>query len=159
MDLTVIYYHVTYPFQSEFTLFIFLNVKEVLARSRDEFSGVTDCSWTINHKHLLRKWIFWRNLPNDWAELWVLNSTVHLTVCYCHVTYAFQSEFTLFIYLNVNELLGRNRRNIRRLSDCNTTRTHNHLARKRKLNHSAKLMKWLSRVMSTYLSGAFHGML
>ena len=29
-------------------------------------------------------------------------------------------------------------------SDCNWTRTHNHLARKRTLNHLAKLTKWLS---------------
>ena len=42
-----------------------------------------------------------------------------------------------------------------RLSDCNGTRTHNHLIRKRTLNHFAKLAKWLSCVVSTYLSGAF----
>ena len=35
-----------------------------------------------------------------------------LTVCCCHVTYAFQSESTLYISLNVKELLARNRRNI-----------------------------------------------
>ena len=29
------------------------------------------------------------------------------------------------------------------LSDCNGTRTHNHLIRKRTLNHLAKLAKWL----------------
>ena len=32
----------------------------------------------------------------------------------------------------------------RPLSDCNRTRTHNHLVRKRTLNHLAKLAKWLS---------------
>ena len=37
---------------------------------------------------------------------------VFLTVCSYHVTYAFQSEFTLYICLNVNELLARNRRDI-----------------------------------------------
>ena len=30
------------------------------------------------------------------------------------------------------------------LSDCNWNRTQNHLARKRTLNHQAKLVKWLS---------------
>ena len=41
------------------------------------------------------------------------------------------------------------------LSDCNWTRTHNHLVLKRTLNHLAKLAKWLSCVGSTYLHGAF----
>ena len=41
------------------------------------------------------------------------------------------------------------------LSDCNWTRTHNHLVRKRILNHLAKLAKRLSCVASTYLYGAF----
>ena len=35
-----------------------------------------------------------------------------LTVCFYHVTYAFQSESTLYICLNVRELLARNRRDI-----------------------------------------------
>ena len=35
-----------------------------------------------------------------------------LTVCYYHVTYAFQSESTLYSCLNVKELLPRNRRDI-----------------------------------------------
>ena len=41
------------------------------------------------------------------------------------------------------------------ISDCNWTRTHNHLVHKRTLNHLAKLAKWLSCVVSTYLYGAF----
>ena len=48
---------------------------------------------------------------------------------------------------NVKELLVRNRRNIWSLSDCNGTRTKNHLVRKWTLNHLAKpasLAKWLS---------------
>ena len=61
---------------------------------------------------------------------------------YCmllHVTYAFQSESTLDSCLNTKELLSRNRHEIRSLSDCNWTRIHNHLVRKRTLNHLAKL--------------------
>ena len=80
---------------------------------------------------------------------------MHLTVCSCHVTYAFQSESTLYIYLNFKELLARNRREFWSLSDCNWIRTHNHLVHKRTLNHLAKLAKWLSCVVSTYLYGAF----
>ena len=44
------------------------------------------------------------------------------------------------------------------LSDCNRTRTHNHLVRKRTLNHLAKLAKWLRCVVSTNLYGAFDRM-
>ena len=85
--------------------------------------------------------------------LWVLICTVHLTVCSCHVTYAFQSESTLYICLDVKELLARSRREIWSLSDCNLTRTHNHLVHKWTLNHLAKLAKWLSCVVNTYLNG------
>ena len=78
-----------------------------------------------------------------------------MTVCSYHVTYTFQSEPTLYICLNVKEILARNRRNIWSLSDWNGTRTYNHLVPKRILNHLAKLAKWLSCVVSTYLYGAF----
>ena len=97
----------------------------------------------------------WPNWPNDWAALWVLICTVHLTVCPCHVTYAFQSDYTLYICLNVKEFLAPNKSDIWSLSDCNWTRMHNHLVRKRTLNHLAKLAKSLSCVVSTYLYGAF----
>ena len=87
--------------------------------------------------------------------LWVLISTVHLILCFYHVTYEFESESTLYSCLNIKELLARSRRHIWSLSECNGTRTHNHLVRKRILNHLAKLAKWLSSVVSTYLYGAF----
>ena len=46
------------------------------------------------------------------------------------VKYAFQSKSTLYNYLNdVKELLARSRRKIWSLSDCNWTRTRNHLVR------------------------------
>ena len=94
---------------------------------------------TRSHNHLVRK----RPLNhlakpadflNDWAVLWVVVCTVHLTVCYYHVTYMFQSESTLYSCLNVKELLSRNRCDIWSLSDSNGARTHNHLVRKRTLN-------------------------
>ena len=46
-----------------------------------------------------------------------------------HVTYAFQSESTLYSCLNVKELLAWNRSKIWSLNDCNWTQTHNHLVR------------------------------
>ena len=73
-----------------------------------------------------------------------------MTVCSYYVTYAFQSESTLYSCLNVRELLARRRREIWSLSDCNWTRTHNYLVHKRTLSHLAKLAsfaslaKWLS---------------
>ena len=64
-----------------------------------------------------------------------------MTVCSCHVTYAFQSESTLYSCLNIKELLARYRCENWSLSDCNWNRTQNHLTRKRTHNH---LAKWLS---------------
>ena len=61
---------------------------------------------------------------------------------WCHV------RFSEWIYalccLNVKELFAQSRRDIWRLSDCNRSWTGDHLVRKRKLNHLAKLAKWLS---------------
>ena len=56
-----------------------------------------------------------------------------------HVTYAFQSESPLYSCLNVKELLAWDRSKIWSLSNCNCTRTQNHLVCKRTLNHLAKL--------------------
>ena len=97
----------------------------------------------------------WPKWQYYWAELWVLICTVHLTVCSWYVAYAFESESTLNICLNVKELLARNRRNIWSLSDWNVTRTHNYLVRKGTLKHLAKLTKWFSCIVSNYLYGAF----
>ena len=62
-----------------------------------------------------------------------------LTISSYHVTYAFQSESTLYSSLNIKEPLTRNRREIWTLCDWNGARTHNRLVRKRTLNHLAKL--------------------
>ena len=50
-----------------------------------------------------------------------------LTVWYCHVTYEFHSESTLYSSLNVKEILALNRRDIWSLSYSNGIWTHNHL--------------------------------
>ena len=78
-----------------------------------------------------------------------------IRLCCYHVTCTFQSKSTLYSCLNGKEFLAWNRRNIWSLSDYNGTLTHNHLVRKRTLTHLAKLAKWLSCVVSTYLYGAF----
>ena len=75
-----------------------------------------------------------------------------IIVCSCHVTYAFQSESTLCSCLNVKELLARSRREIWTWSDCNWTRTQNHLVLKRTLNHVANLVLGSSPVAVITLS-------
>ena len=72
-----------------------------------------------------------------------------------HLKYLFQSESLFYSCLNVKEILARQRPAIWNLSDCNWNRTNNHLLRKLTLSHLAKLTKWLSWVVSTYLYGAF----
>ena len=97
----------------------------------------------------------WINGRNDWAVFWVLIFPVHLTVCLCHVTYAFESDSILYSWINVKELIARSRREIWSVSNCNWTQTHNHLVRKGTLNHLAERPKWLSYVLSIYLYVAF----
>ena len=62
------------------------------------------------------------------------------TLCFYHVTNAFQSESALYSCLNVKEFLAQNWRNICSLSNSNGIRTHNHLVR---------LTKWLSVRLQT----------
>ena len=62
---------------------------------------------------------------------------------------------SLVAWMSRNSLLGQNRRNIWSLSISGGIRTHNYLVRKRILNHLAKLVKWLSCVVSAHLYGAF----
>ena len=94
----------------------------------------------------------WPNWPDDWAVFWVLICSVHLTVCSCHIRYAFQCESTLYSWLNV---LAGSRREIWRWSNCKWKRTQNHLVLKWALNHLAKMAKWWCCVLSTYLYRAF----
>ena len=80
----------------------------------------------------------------------------NLTVCSYHVTYAFQSEFTLFNCLNVKQLLARSRSEISRLSDCNWARTCSqmHGTNKYSQHSSVILQLWLNdRVFVYELSG------
>ena len=104
--------------------------------SRSYFESVsvkkqyTSFSWLIKHKKLLK------------------------IVCSYYVKCAFQSESTLYSCLDVQELLARNRRHIWSSSDCNGTRTPNHLVRKRTLNYLGKLAslaKWLSVPFEDYI--------
>ena len=105
-NLTVCSCHVTYAFQSESTLYICLNVKELLVRSSSEIWSLSDCNWARTQNPLVRNRTL-NHLPkltSDWDVFWVLICTVHLIVYSCNVTYAFQSESTLCSCLNIQEL-------------------------------------------------------
>ena len=98
--------------------------------------GVSETRWCLNND--------WKvELEPSYVQLSPLAES-SLLVCSCYVTYAFQSESTLYVCLNVKELLARNRRIIWSLSGCNWTQTRNHLVRKQTLNHLAILSKWFS---------------
>ena len=58
--------------------------------------GSSESNEIRTHNHLVRKRTLNHlvKLANDWAVLWVLICTVHLTVCYYHVTYESQSEMS-----------------------------------------------------------------
>ena len=135
--MTVCYYHVTYAFQSESTLHSYLNVKELLAQNRLNIWSLSDSNRIRDYNHLVckRKLNHLAKLANDWAVLWIL------TVPLKHIMYASQNESTFYRWLNVKELLARNRCDMWNLSDTSRIRTQNHLVRKLTLNHLAKLAK------------------
>ena len=86
---------------------------------------------------------------------WVLLCMVHLTVWYCHVTYAFRTKSTLYSSPNVEESLARSSREVWNLSDCNYTRSQNHLVGNPTMNYLDTLAKWLNCVLRNYLYDAF----
>ena len=55
MGLTVCYYHVTYTFLSESTLYSCLHVKELLARNRRDIWSLSDSNGNWTHPHLVCK--------------------------------------------------------------------------------------------------------
>ena len=80
---------------------------------------------TCSRQKLLKKNLFSKNYTTQLR----FQGRSCMTACSYHVTYAFQSESTLYNCLNVKELLARNRREIWSLKDCNRIRTHDHLVR------------------------------
>ena len=90
---------------------------------------------------------------NVWFEPWFLDCM--LLSCHVRVSKWIYS----IVCMNVRELLAQCRRHVWSSSDSNEIRTHNHLVPKRTLNHLAKLAKWWSCAVSTYLYDAFVCML
>ena len=152
-------YHVTYAFQSESKLYSYMNAKHIFDQKRGDIWGLSESNGTRTHNHLFRKWTLnhFAKLAKWLSCVWLLIWMVYFTVCSYHVTNVFQSESTLYRFLNVKELLDQNRHDISSLTDsnCNGTRTHYHLIRKITLIYSPKLAQWLTCTVKTYLYDAF----
>ena len=77
-----------------------------------ELLSLSGCNWTRAQNLLILKLIINHLTKLTKGLNFVLSTylcTVYLTVCSCHVTYAFQSESTLYSRLNVSDLLARSR--------------------------------------------------
>ena len=106
--LTVCSYHLTYALQSESTLYICLNVKELLPWNKRDICNLSDCNGTRIHNHLVPKQTLNRlaKLTINWADLWVRIGTVHLTVCSYHVpTRSRVNPNSIFPLMSRNTLL------------------------------------------------------
>ena len=133
-------------------LYICLTVTKFLLWNRCKVWSLSECNKTWTNNQFVCK-----QTLNDLAKLAKWLSCVVCSYLYdafdcmflsCHLCI---SEWIHTIYLPECQI----RHKIWSLSDCNKTETHNHLLRKRTLNHLAKLAKWLSCVVSTYLYGTF----
>ena len=107
------------------------------------------CKRKLNHSAKLARWL----------SCVVSNYLYYAFDCMLLSCLARVSELHFVIFLDVKELLARSRRHIWRLSDSNEIRTYNCLYCKETLNDFAKLSKWLSCAVSTYLYSTFDCML
>ena len=127
---------------------LFIHMKDLVIKSGDfNETGLEHTTTYFVNEHSA----IWPNCANYWAVLWVPVCMVHLTVCSYHVTCTFRSESTLYTSLNIKGLLAQNKCYIWGSSDCSVTLTHKHLLRKGTLSPLAKVAKWLSGVVNTYL--------
>ena len=79
---------------------------------------------------------FWASYQLSLAPSFFLDKIVIiLTVCYYHLIYELLIELTLCTCQNVKELFAQSRGYIWSLSDSNWIQIHNHLIRKRTINH------------------------
>ena len=140
---------------------VWLNVKELLTRSKCNIWSLSDRKKVRIENHLVRK-----GTLNDLKKVakW-LSSAVEYLPLRCIWLYVIVMSRTSFrvnpcttFWLNVMELLARSRHHIWSLNVSNKIRTLNRLVRKRTLNHLAKQGKSLSCVARTYLDRAFYSM-
>ena len=107
--MTICYYHITWEFQSESTLYSCLDFKEILAQNRCHIWSLSDSNKIRTHNDLVRKQIF-NHLTKLAKWFSCVVSTYHLTLCYYYATYEFQSKSTLYSCSNLQELIYWNRR-------------------------------------------------
>ena len=81
MPLTACFYHVTYTFQNEFTLYICLNFKELLARNRDHVWSLSDSNGSWIHNHLACKQTLNHLAKLTKALRWVLSTDLCGAFC------------------------------------------------------------------------------
>ena len=131
---------------------VFLNVKELLARCRRHIWSLNNSDEIRTDNHLVRN----RTL-NHLAKLakWYLpvRCIWQYVIIISRITFRVNPRSVVCV--NFKELLVRSRRHSWSLSDSNEVQTHNHIVGKRTRRHIARLAKWVSCVVSTYIYGAF----
>ena len=116
-------------------------------RNRIQSQNHLVCKWTLNYP----------NWPNDPAVLWVLICMVLLTYVIIMSRIRFRANLNSIVtWMSRNALV---KTGTLYEVDNKEIRTHNPLIHKWTLDHLAKLVKWLTCVVSTYLYGAFDCML
>ena len=142
-----------------------LNAKELLARGRRHIWSLSDCNRIQTHRKKMNPHSKMNTQLFGQAGQMIELCCEYLSIqcIWLHIISMSCTRFRVNVdsiaCLNVKELLARGRRHIWSLSDCNGILTHNHLVCKQTLKHLAKLTKWLSCVVSTYLYSTFDCML
>ena len=118
---------------------VYLNVKEILARSRHQIWSLSDSKVIRTQNHLVRKR--------------TLNHLAKLRLQTKWLWFEFMLSFMVFILwverfvnktsVNVILIFVKKGSDIWNLSDCNEFWTKNHLTQKETLNYLAQLVKWL----------------
>ena len=131
---------------------VFLNVKELLARCRRHIWSLNNSDEIRTDNHLVRN----RTL-NHLAKLpkWYLpvRCIWQYVIIISRITFRVNPHPVVCV--NFKELLVRSRQHSWSLSDSKEVRTHNHIVGKRTRKHIARLAKWVSCVVSTYIYSAF----
>ena len=129
-----------------------LNVKALLSQSRRHIWSLTDSNRIRTHDHLVRK----RTINHLAKVVELCHEYLSVRCIWLYVIIMSRTSFRVKLHsivcLNIKELFARSRRHIWSKSDSNEIRTHNHLVRKRTLDHLAQLEKWLSCVVYSQLN-------
>ena len=156
MHLTVCYYHVAYKFQSECTLCILHECQGAPGLKQVPYLKF---KWQRRDSNPQPPSSETNTQPFSQTDQIIELCCEHLSVRCIWLYVIVMSRMSLrlnlhsIVCLNVKELLARSKRHIWSLND-NKTQTHNNLVCKWTLNHFAKLAKWLSCVVCTYLCDA-----